>query len=82
MSIDNYKSHLVEELGWATWDSNEKKISQLTLRRITGMSFWLMLGYIVLLTERTGPYYAFCPCTGSLSCWKISLNLRTALEIL
>lgn len=54
MSIENYKSHLVEELGWATWDSNEKKISQLTLWRITGMSFWLMLGYIVLLTERTG----------------------------
>lgn len=25
MSIENYKSHLVEELGWATWDSNEKK---------------------------------------------------------
>ncbi|KAL4936308.1 hypothetical protein BDV06DRAFT_228024 [Aspergillus oleicola] len=24
MSIDNYKSHFVEELGWATWDSNEK----------------------------------------------------------
>lgn len=25
MSIENYKSHLVKELGWATWDSNKKK---------------------------------------------------------